>query len=52
MRGLTLHVRIDFYSYSYNAGIDIRRRNLASTDVTFWRLKSIPALQGLKLKWV
>ena len=32
------------YVYSYSAGIDISRQNLTSTDVTFWRLKSIPAL--------
>ena len=35
------------YVYSYSAGIDFRRQNLTSTDVRFWRLKSIPALQGL-----
>ena len=29
---------------SYIAGIDFRRQNLTSTDVRFWRLKSIPAL--------
>ena len=27
--------------------IDFRRQNLTSTDVRFWRLMSIPALQGL-----
>ena len=32
------------YFYSYSVGIDFRRQNLASTDVRFWRLKSIPAL--------
>ena len=32
--------------YSYSAGIDFRSKNLMSTDVKFWRLKSIPALQG------
>ena len=32
------------YFYSYSAGIDFRRQNLTSTDVRFWRLKSIPAL--------
>ena len=35
------------YFYSYSAGIDFRRQNLTSTDVRFWRLKSIPALNGL-----
>ena len=35
------------YVYSYSVGIDFRRQNLTSTDVRFWRLKSIPALQGL-----
>ena len=34
------------YLYSYSAGIDIRRQNLTSTDVRFWRLKSMPALKG------
>ena len=29
---------------AYNAGIDFSRQNLASVDVRFWRLKSIPAL--------
>ena len=28
----------------YSAGIDLRRQNLTSVDVRFWRLKSIPAL--------
>ena len=27
--------------------IDFRRQNLTSTDVRFWRLKSVPALRGL-----
>ena len=31
------------YFYTYSAGIDFRRRNLTSTDVRFWRLKSNPA---------
>ena len=35
------------YARSYSAGIDFRRQNLTSTDVRFWRLKSIAALQGL-----
>ena len=30
--------------YPFSAGIDFIRQNLASTDVRFWRLKSIPAL--------
>ena len=34
--------------YSYSAGIDFRRQNLASNDVIFGRLKSVPALKGLK----
>ena len=29
---------------SFSTGIDFRRQNLSSTDVRFWRLKSIPAL--------
>ena len=28
----------------YSAGIDFSRQNLTSVDVSFWRLKSIPAL--------
>ena len=32
---------------SHSAGIDFSRQNLTSTDVRFWRLKSIPALWGL-----
>ena len=32
------------YVYSYSAGIDIRRQNLKSLDVRFWRLMSIPAV--------
>ena len=27
----------------YSAGIDVRRQNLTSVDVRFWRLKSILA---------
>ena len=34
--------------HSYSAWIDFRLQNLTSTDVRFWRLKSIPALWGLK----
>ena len=32
------------YFYVYSAEIDFSRQNVTSTDVTFWRLKSIPAL--------
>ena len=32
------------YLYSYSAGIDLRRHILTSTDVIFWRIKSMPAL--------
>ena len=35
----------------YSAGIDFSRQNLTSTDVRFWRLKSIPALEGLGNRW-
>ena len=35
------------YFYSYSAGINFRRQNLTTTDVRFWRLKSVPALE----KW-
>ena len=36
----------DHYKYfdSYSARIDFRHQNLMSTDVRFWRLKSILAL--------
>ena len=34
------------YFYSYSAGIEFSRQNLTSTDVRFWRQKSIPALYG------
>ena len=33
---------------SYSAGIDFSRQNLTSTEVRFWRLKSIPAPGELK----
>ena len=33
-----------FFPCSYSAGIDFSRQNLTSTDVRFWRLKSIAAL--------
>ena len=32
------------YFYSYSVGIDFSGQNLTSTDVRFWRLKSIPTL--------
>ena len=32
---------------SYSAWTDFRCQNLTSTDVRFWRLKSIPGLEGL-----
>ena len=35
------------YFYSLSAGNDLRRQNLTSTDVRYWRLKSIPALWGI-----
>ena len=38
--------------YSYSAVLDFRRQNLKSTDVRFWRLKSIPALQRLRYKYL
>ena len=37
---------------SFSAGIDFRRQNLTSTDVRFWRLKSIPALKGLSYRTI
>ena len=40
----------DFYSYM--GGVDFRRQNLTSTDVRFWRLKSIPALQGVRFPYL
>ena len=35
------------YFHSYCVRTDFKRQNLTSTDVRFWRLKSIPALEGL-----
>ena len=32
---------------SYSAGVDFSRQNLTSTDVRFWRIKTVPALEGL-----
>ena len=40
------------YFYSFSARIDFRRYNLTYTDVRFWRLKSIPALQGWDYKQI
>ena len=39
----------DRYKYfnSFSAGINFIRQNLTSTDVRFWRIKTIPALKGL-----
>ena len=34
---------------SFNAETDIRRQNLTSLDVRFWRLMSVSALKGLML---
>ena len=42
-----IHLITYKYFHTYSAGIDFRRQNLTSTDVRFWRLKSIPALWGL-----
>ena len=48
VRGSTLDVRIwrleDRLKTSESDVYDFRRQNLTSTDVRFWRLKSIPAL--------
>ena len=33
----------------FNARSDFRRQYLTSVDVRFWRLKSIPALEELKI---
>ena len=35
---------LEIFLLLYSAGIDFSRQNLTSTDVRFWRLKSIPAL--------
>ena len=32
----------------FSVGVAFRRQNLMSTDVRYWRLKSTPALLGLK----
>ena len=44
---LRVYDHYKMFVYSYSAGIDFRRQNLTSADVRFWRLKSIPVLQGL-----
>ena len=31
----------------FSAGIDVRRQNLTSKDVWFWRIETLPALEGL-----
>ena len=36
---------LEFVNY-FSAGIDFRRHNLTSTDVRFWRIKTLPALKG------
>ena len=33
----------------YSAGIDFKRQNLTSTDVRFWRLKSTPCIERIKI---
>ena len=47
--GLILWNHVKIYMKSelnpYSAGIDFRRQNPISTDVRFWRLKSIAALK-------
>ena len=35
------------YFNSHSAGIVFLRQNLTSTDVRFWRIKTVPALKGL-----
>ena len=35
---------IGVYFYSFSTEINFSRQNLTSIDVSFWRLKSIPAL--------
>ena len=38
--------------HTYSAGIDFGRQNLTSTDVRFWRLKTVPALQWLHTDFI
>ena len=35
---------------SFSAGIVFIRQNLTSTDVRFWRIKTVPALEGLTFR--
>ena len=37
------------YCNSFSAGTDFMRQNLTSTDVRFWRIKTLPALKELKI---
>ena len=37
------------YFNSFSAGIVSIRQNLPSTDVIFWRMKTVPALKGLRV---
>ena len=39
-------LRLLWMFYSPSAGTDLRRHNLTSTGVRFWRLKTLPALKG------
>ena len=53
---ITLHLNtyvislLPFWMFDFfSAGIDFRRHNLTSIDVRFWRVKSLPALEGLNM---
>ena len=37
------------YVHAFSTGTVFIRQNLTSTDVKFWRIKTVPALKGLKL---
>ena len=37
------------YVYPFSAGVYFIRQNLTSTDVRFWRIKSVPVLKGLHI---
>ena len=39
------------YFNNFSVGTVVKRQNLTSTDVRFWCLKAIPALQGLTWIW-
>ena len=39
-----------YYFNSFSAGTVFIRQNLTSTDVRFWRIKTVPALKGLRVK--